>query len=82
MHIERMIAQYGTYSRRGPAKDKRIEIGLTYVYGIGRTSALKFWKKELIRQESEGPHTKRKSGFMIIDHEYIVETSQKDSCTR
>ena len=29
-------------------KDKRIEIGLTYVYGIGRTSAKKILRNEEI----------------------------------
>ena len=31
-------------------KDKRIEIGLTYVYGIGRTSANKIVEGDLRRQ--------------------------------
>ena len=33
-------------------KDKRIEIGLTYVYGIGRTSALKILEKTGINPDT------------------------------
>jgi hypothetical protein len=31
--------EYGTYCRCGSAAKKRAEIGLTYIYGIGRTRA-------------------------------------------
>ena len=27
-------------------RDKRVEIGLTYIYGIGRTSASRFWQMQ------------------------------------
>ncbi len=27
-------------------RDKRVEIGLTYIYGIGRTSAIVFWQMQ------------------------------------
>lgn len=30
---------YGAYKRRRPAQGKRVEIGLTYIYGIGRSTA-------------------------------------------
>ena len=43
-------------------REKRIEIGLTYIYGIGRTSA----NKDL----SEEDETKLRE---IIGHEYTVE---------
>ena len=43
-------------------KDKRIEIGLTYVYGIGRTSANKILEMTGINPLRE-----------CIDHNYIVE---------
>ena len=33
-------------------KDKRIEIGLTYVYGIGRTSATKILEKTGINPDT------------------------------
>ena len=36
-------------------KDKRIEIGLTYVYGIGRTSA-----KKILEQTGINPDTRVK----------------------
>lgn len=26
-------------------REKRVEIGLTYIYGIGRPTATKFWKR-------------------------------------
>ena len=57
-------------------KDKRIEIGLTYVYGIGRTSANKILEmtginpdtrvKDLIEEEESKLRE-------CIDHHFIVE---------
>ena len=57
-------------------KDKRIEIGLTYVYGIGRTSA-----KKILEQTGINPDTRVKDLTdeeeaklrECIDHGYIVE---------
>ena len=57
-------------------KDKRIEIGLTYVYGIGRTSA-----KKILEQTGINPDTRVKDLTdeeeakirECIDHHYVVE---------
>ena len=57
-------------------KDKRIEIGLTYIYGIGRKSA-----QEILAQTGVNPDTRVKDLTEeeeaklreIIGHEYIVE---------
>jgi small subunit ribosomal protein S13 len=57
-------------------KDKRIEIGLTYVYGIGRTSA-----KKILEQTGINPDTRVKDLTDAeeallrdcIDKNYIVE---------
>lgn len=57
-------------------KDKRIEIGLTYVYGIGRTSA-----KIILEQTGINPDTRVKDLTdeeeakirECIDHHYVVE---------
>ena len=57
-------------------KDKRIEIGLTYVYGIGRTSA-----KKILDMTGINPDTRVKDLTdeeeaklrEAIDHHYIVE---------
>ena len=57
-------------------KDKRIEIGLTYVYGIGRTSA-----KKILEQTGINPDTRVKDLTdeeeakirECIDHHFIVE---------
>ena len=57
-------------------KDKRIEIGLTYVYGIGRTSA-----KKILEQTGINPATRVKDLTdeeeakirECIDHHYVVE---------
>ena len=57
-------------------KDKRIEIGLTYVYGIGRTSAKKILEKTGINPDirvkdlSDEDEAKLRE---CIDHDYIVE---------
>jgi len=57
-------------------KDKRIEIGLTYVYGIGRTSATKILEKTGINPDtrvkdlSDEEENKLRE---VIDKEYIVE---------
>ena len=57
-------------------KDKRIEIGLTYVYGIGRTSA-----KKILDMTGINPDTRVKDRTdeeeakirECIDHHFIVE---------
>ena len=57
-------------------KDKRIEIGLTYVFGIGRTSA-----KKILEQTGISPDTRVKDLTEadeaelreIIDKQYMVE---------
>ena len=57
-------------------KDKRIEIGLTYVYGIGRTSA-----KRILEMTGINPDTRVKDLTdeeeakirECIDHHFIVE---------
>ena len=57
-------------------KDKRVEIGLTYVYGIGRTSA-----KKILEETGIDPDTRVKDLTEAdeaklrecIDKEYVVE---------
>jgi small subunit ribosomal protein S13 len=57
-------------------RDKRIEIGLTYIYGIGRTTSLKILEKagvspdlrvKDLSEDEVGAISK------IIDHDYHVE---------
>ena len=57
-------------------KDKRIEIGLTYVYGIGRTSANKILAMTGINPDTRVKDlTEEEVGSIrkIIDSEYVVE---------
>ena len=57
-------------------KDKRVEIGLTYIYGIGRTSANKILKEAGINPDTrvkdltEADEAKLRE---IIGHSYTVE---------
>ena len=57
-------------------KEKRVEIGLTYIYGIGRTSATKILKEAGINPDtrvkdlSDAEEAKLRE---IISHEYTVE---------
>ena len=57
-------------------REKRIEIGLTYIYGIGRTSANKILAQAGINPDtrvkdlSEEDEAKLRE---IIGHEYVVE---------
>ena len=57
-------------------KDKRIEIGLTYVYGIGRKSAMDILAKADINPDTrvkdltEAEENKLRE---VIDQEYVVE---------
>ena len=57
-------------------KDKRIEIGLTYVYGIGRTSAKKILEKTGINPATRVKDLTDEEEAKIrecIDHHYVVE---------
>ena len=57
-------------------KDKRIEIGLTYVYGIGRTSANKILAMTGINPDTRVKDLTEEQEAKLrecIDHHYIVE---------
>ena len=57
-------------------KDKRIEIGLTYVYGIGRTSANKILEMTGINPDTRVKDLTEEEESKLrecIDHHYIVE---------
>ena len=57
-------------------KDKRIEIGLTYVYGIGRTSAKKILEATGINPDTRVKVLTDEEEAKIrecIDHNYVVE---------
>ncbi len=57
-------------------KDKRIEIGLTYVYGIGRTSAKKILEQTGINTDTRVKDLTDEEEAKIrecIDHHYVVE---------
>lgn len=57
-------------------KDKRIEIGLTYVYGIGRTSAKKILDMTGINPDTRVKELTDEEEAKIrecIDHHFIVE---------
>ena len=57
-------------------KDKRIEIGLTYVYGIGRTSAKKILDMTGINPDTRVKDLTEEEEAKLrecIDHHYIVE---------
>ena len=57
-------------------RDKRIEIGLTYVYGIGRTSATEILKKTGINPDKRVKDLTEEEEALLrdcIDKEYIVE---------
>ena len=57
-------------------KDKRIEIGLTYVYGIGRTSAKKILEITGINPDTRVKDLTDEEEAKIrecIDHHFIVE---------
>ena len=57
-------------------KDKRIEIGLTYVYGIGRTSANKILAMTGINPDTRVKDLTEEEEAKLrecIDHYYIVE---------
>ena len=57
-------------------KDKRIEIGLTYVYGIGRTSANKILEMTGINPDTRVKDLTDEEEAKIrecIDHNFVVE---------
>ena len=57
-------------------KDKRIEIGLTYVYGIGRTSANKILEMTGINPDTRVKDLTEEEESKLrecIDHSFIVE---------
>ena len=57
-------------------KDKRIEIGLTYVYGIGRTSAKKILDMTGINPDTRVKDLTEEEESKLrecIDHHFIVE---------
>ena len=57
-------------------KDKRIEIGLTYVYGIGRTSANKILEMTGISPDTRVKDLTEEEESKLrecIDHHFIVE---------
>ncbi len=57
-------------------KDKRIEIGLTYVYGIGRTSAKKILEMTGINPDTRVKDLTDEEESKIrecIDHNFVVE---------
>lgn len=57
-------------------RDKRIEIGLTYVYGIGRTSATKILEQAKVNPDTrvrELTDDEVKRIAEIIDADYMVE---------
>ena len=61
-------------------KDKRIELGLTYVYGIGRTSAKKILEQTgidpniRVKDLSEEDEAKIRE---CIEHNYLVEGDRR-----
>ena len=57
-------------------RDKRIEIGLTYVYGIGRTSARKILEATGINPDTRVKDLTEEEESKLrecIDHHYVVE---------
>ena len=63
-------------------KDKRIEIGLTYVYGIGRTSAKKILEMTGINPDTRVKDLTDEEEAKIrecIDHHFIVEGALRRS---
>ena len=66
-------------------KDKRIEIGLTYVYGIGRTSAKKILEMTGINPDTRVKDLTDEDEAKIrecIDHHFIVEGDLRRSVAR
>ena len=51
-------------------REKRIEIGLTYIYGIGRTSATKILEAARVKDLTDADEAKLRE---IIGRDYVVE---------
>ena len=61
-------------------KDKRIEIGLTYVYGIGRTSAKKILEATGINPDTRVKNLTDEEEVKIrecIEHDFLVEGDRR-----
>ena len=74
--FERKIVNMARIAGVDLPKDKRIEIGLTYVYGIGRTSATKILEMTGINPDTRVKDlTDEEENKLreIIDNEYVVE---------
>jgi len=57
-------------------REKRVEIGLTYIYGIGKPSALEILAKTRISPDTRGKDLSAEDAGMIrkvIEQEYVVE---------
>ena len=56
-------------------RDKRVEIGLTYIYGIGRTTSLEILKRQDKSRRQVKDLSEEEVGAIrkIIDSEYHVE---------
>jgi len=57
-------------------REKRVEVGLTYIYGIGRTSAVEILEKTGINPDTRVKDLTEDEVIKlrdIIDHEYKVE---------
>jgi small subunit ribosomal protein S13 len=57
-------------------RDKRVEIGLTYIYGIGRPTSLEILKKAGVNPDTRVKDlSEEEAGAIrkIIDSEYVVE---------
>ena len=74
--IERKIVYMARIAGVDLPKDKRIEIGLTYVYGIGRTSATKILEMTGINPDTRVKDLTDEEEAKLrdcIDQHYIVE---------
>ena len=60
-----MQGNYGTYCRVDLPREKRVEIGLTYIYGIGRSAA-----KEILSATGINPDTRVKD--LTPDEESLI----------
>ena len=55
-------------------REKRVEIGLTYIYGIGRPTSLAILEKAGVNPDTRVKDlTEDEAGRRIIDEEYLVE---------
>ena len=63
-------------------REKRVEIGLTYIYGIGRPTSLAILEKAGVNPDTRVKDlTEEEAGKIrrIIDEEYLVEGDLRDS---